>query len=287
MKKLISIILSLAISMSLAAPAYAVEADESVTAVDENRSEVLLEDGTTLVGEDLSNGDARFTIIENDEVISEAYLNRNLHQVTLVDYSNGEEEIETKQIPLQSEMMVQSIIPEEIISPNSFLKYGTITYNFYGGNAYVTGTRKLDVYCDYSYVPGVLYDVNGEYKNAAELAAYITGWLSIPVGIANPLAGIIIATFGQIVGGVGIIIPECELTCNKTSVTWKGVYTQDRSVYGTIAGTQYAVVGAVNKTYTQGTYLPQSSYYNRSTTLATGLYTATFGQDIVEIVSWG
>ena len=70
-------------------------------------------------------------------------------------------------------------------------------------------------------------------------------------------------------------------------MTWKGVYANASDVYGTFTGTQYVVVGDTNKTYKQGDYWPQSSYSNRNTSFATHLYTAVFGQDIVEIVSWG
>ena len=74
MKKLLSVILCLSLLVALCIPAMA--ADSRTNA--EASSRITLSNNTTLVSEDLPNGDARFTILGEDGcVLSESYLQRS------------------------------------------------------------------------------------------------------------------------------------------------------------------------------------------------------------------
>lgn len=87
-KRLITLLLTLSLLCALAVPAFA-----------ENRNEVINADETiftsvagltqTLRGEDFGNGDACFFLIENQEIVYTAYVDRAAGEITTTDYTEA------------------------------------------------------------------------------------------------------------------------------------------------------------------------------------------------------
>ena len=150
MKKLFSVILCLSLLVALCIPAMAADSRTNVEA----SSRITLSNNTTLVSEDLPNGDARFTILGEDGcVLSESYLQRS---EGLIHYeSKLTDSFETRRIPTQTnDMHLQRSVSRGAANsyiPSDFTYRGSITYNFYGWTDHVIGTRILNVYYDYNY----------------------------------------------------------------------------------------------------------------------------------------
>ena len=282
MKKMVSILLVLCLSVSLLLPVGAVNNEQVEVIQDNEVSEIQFEDGSIVKAEELLDGTAKFTEMKDGKVIAEAVLDRERNVIIDTTYQGNSKE--TEYIDIQGQKAVGSLSSAR--AAGSYQRCGAITYNFYGGNDHVTGTRKLDVYNMRSYVAGTKYNVTGSFKSKASFISYIAGILAVPVGVANPLAGSILNKLSIVVGTAGFVVPNHWVKCDKTTMTWKGVLSDARDVYGTFTGTQYAVTGETNKTYVTGDFWSQVSYASRSKSFATHLYNKVMGQDIVEIVKW-
>lgn len=282
MRKLCSLILTIALLFSLSVPALA---SSSVPEIPDSTSSMQLSDGSYLISEDLANGDAKFSIIKNGEIIAQSYLNRISACITSTDTRLSTEE------PVQNVSTANSNISSPARAktiPSKFTKRGTITYNYFGGMTYVVGTRSLNIYYDYQYHPGSRYNVNGVYQNIASFASVLASILALPSSIASSVAAKILTSLSISTGAVSLIIPNHYVRCNETEITWLSQIADITDMYATFTGHKFVVTeeGYPSKTYYTGNYWPLSSYTNHNSNFAVKLYWTVLGQDTLEIVSW-
>lgn len=286
MKKLVCLFLSIVLCFSFSFSASATDYNNPQTDNDSNASFVL-EDGTTFSGEDLPNGDARFTLKnENTGLYRESYLNRATGIVTTTDKTTN------------SVLQALSVTPQVALSASplhtnrsansNYVYKGTITYNFYGNTSSVVGTRALDVYYDYNYESGSRFNVNGQYQDITSFASYLCGVLAIPAAVASPAAAAIFSTLGLAISQINVIIDDHYVRCSETQITWKAEVSDATDVYETFTGSKFVLTqeGYSNKTYYEGDFWPLSSYTNHDTDFAVHLYWGVLWQDVLEIVSW-
>lgn len=275
-KKFLSLLLALAMCLSLSVPAWA-NTNEVLSEKSTDNS-ILLSDGSVLIAEDLPNGDARFTIIKNEKIVAESYANRAQGTITSLD-SRVSSDVHV--LNAQSNRSITSI-------PSGYTYRGKITYNFYGGMSYVVGTRSLNVYYDHNFYENSRYNVNGVYQGIASLASYITMILSLPATVAASAAAGILSVLGIATGTLSIVIPDHYVRCYETEITWLAQISDVPDIYNTVTGSMFVFTqeGYESKTYYSGDYWPLSSYSNHDQNFAVKLYWTVLGQDILEIVSW-
>lgn len=285
MRKLCSFLLVLSLLLSLPVTAFATYceiADES--------NIIELSDGSYLVSEDLPNGDAKFSIISNGDIIAESYLSRSTASITSADTRLSDEtQVQTVMVSVpQPNITKNSSTNSSGLIPSGFTMRGTITYNFFGGTYYVVGTRSLNVYYDYNFYYGSRYNVNGVYQNIAGFASFLAGALTLPAAIAASVAADILASLGIATGLTALIIPDHYVRCNETEITWLSQIADIPDMYATFTGSQFVITeeGYSSEIYHSGNYWPLSSYANHDSDFAVKLYWEVLGQDILEIVSW-
>lgn len=284
MRKLCSLILTIALLFSLSVPAFA---SSYVPEIQDSTNSMQLSDGSYLISEDLANGDAKFSIIKNGEIIAESYLNRSSAYITSTDTRlSAEKQVHNVNVAVANSNVTSPARAETI--PSGFTKRGTITYNFFGGMTYVVGTRSLNIYYDYNYYTGSRYNVNGVYQNIAGLASFLASILVLPASIASSVAAKILTSLGISTGAASLIIPDHYVRCNETEITWLSQIADITDMYATFTGSKFVVTeeGYSSKTYQTGNYWPLSSYTNHDSNFAVKLYWEVLGQDTLEIVSW-
>lgn len=287
MKKLLSVILCLSLLVALCIPAMA--ADSRTNA--EASSRITLSNNTTLVSEDLPNGDARFTILGEDGcVLSESYLQRS---EGLIHYeSKLTDSFETRRIPTQTNgMHLQRSVSRGAANsyiPSDFTYRGSITYNFYGWTDHVIGTRILNVYYDCNYHTGSRYNVNGVYQDITTFASFLASILALPSAIASSFAKTIMGRFAFATGAISFAIPDHYVRAYETEITWLAQISDYPDVYATFTGSKFDLTeeGYAGQTHYSGDFCPLSYYKDHNTDFAVKLYTAAVGQDVIEIVSW-
>lgn len=231
MKKLISIILSISMILTMSVPAFAASQDTKI--------QVSLVDGplfaadyvgVQVVGEiieevpnsnvsyvyhDLSNGDSISYMIQDNEVVYKAYVNAQEHVLTEYTYSDSKIMSTTTEV-------VRVAKPEVAATAAvTFIDAGQIKFRTPIQHLGTILTKYLN--CSYrsEFDPTSAYNVAREAANKAAYASFLATLIGIPVGIASTLAGVIMGLFGLGAGVVGFIIPEHILYATKTTMYWK------------------------------------------------------------------
>lgn len=130
-KRFVSLLVVVALMVCLSAPAFASEAFEAEVVV--SRSEMVLEEREdyvlSVVGEDLSNGNVRFSMVENGQVISSSYVDRSTEKIIYTKHENGLEVFcEEKEARVISHELVASSVAR---ASNNFISVGRVGYNHY------------------------------------------------------------------------------------------------------------------------------------------------------------
>lgn len=286
MKKLVCLFLSMILCFSFSFSAAATYYDNT-QATNKGNNAFVLADGTVFSGEDLPNGDARFTLKNSKTGLHrESYLNRTTGVVTTTDKATNSV---LQVFSATPQISLSSATSNANRSANSNYVYkGTITYNFYGNTASVVGTRALDVYYDYNYEPGSRFNVNGQFQDITSFASYLCGVFSVSTIVAAPFASAIFTVLGFGISQVNVLIENHYVRCSETQITWKAEVSDAPDVYETFTGSKFVLTqeGYGNEICYEGDFWPLTSYNNHDTDFAVHLYWGVLWQDVLEIVSW-
>lgn len=295
--KFLAVFVALSLSLSLVSPALAVYSREGNGVYTLNTTEQVLEEHgdykLILRAEDLSNGDARFSMVENGQMISCSYVNRSEGVVIYTQYENGMKVFSDitdfpKAAHSQSGQLVTASSQSHTAasSKSNFTLVGSVGYNHY-----IQGMNSGVNYISWAYYTNVSpessCDLNGRYRDLAEFAAVIASGL----GVLASFGGIEIARW--VLRALGIysligpfIIPSRDVSCVRTEVIWRA---SSFIKYRDIQGWRCVVThddGKQQIVY-EGDYYPTNAIANHNSSLALAPYPHLYtGSDRYEIASW-
>lgn len=252
-----------------------------------------------LRAEDLSNGDARFSMVENGQIISCSYVNRSEESIIYTQYENGTEVFsETKafqhmitdpstQSHMEGSASLHAAVPVDPIGGgSSYVTVGKVGYNHY-----VQGMVMCTNYITWAYhthiSPVSTCDLNGYYRDLVDFAASVLGGLGLlttsgALQVANTILGIL-----GITGSVGaFFIPPNRVESVETRVIWRATVGRSVQYYD---GSRHVVTHAngQTQTVTEGDYYPITAIANHNYSLALAPYMYFFpGSDNREVISW-
>ena len=279
----LSIVLVLSLFFLHSSTVFAASLQQKTTAVALSTSELVLSEENNHVvsirGEDLSNGDSRFYLLRDNEIVSESYVDRANSQIIYKKYENN--------VAVTHD--VRSYSPPVAVSPMAsagYVSVGAVRYNHY-----VQGTFMCVNTINWSYSvdtnPYSHCDLNGSYRDLAEFAAAVCGFL----GLFTAAAGIAIAnkvfTILGLAGGAGaFLIPPYMVDCKRTEVNWKATRGTKTKVY---QGARCVVThpSKENQVVIEGDYYPTTAIADHNDSLALAPYSYLCpGADMYEVESW-
>lgn len=299
-KKFLAILITLSLSLSLISPALASYSQERDCAYSINTTEQVLAEHENYVlilrAEDLSNGDARFSMVENGQIISCSYVNRSEESIIYTQYENGTEVFsEEKNVPTATQSESDPLQTEHNIFPQSHIAAASgsnfTTVGSVGYNHYIQGTNSGVNYISWAYYTNVspqsTCDLNGRYRDLANFAAIIASGLGVLASFgAIEIARWVIKAL-NISALIGpIIIPAYKVDCIRTEVVWRA---SSFIKYKDIQGWRCVVTHPdhAQQIVYEGDYYPTTAIANHNSSLALAPYPHLYpGSDRYEIASW-
>lgn len=302
-KKFLAILITLSLSLSLISPALASHNQEENSVCSLNITEQILAEHENYVlslrAEDLSNGDARFSMIENGQIVSCSYVNRAEGKILYTQYKNGVEILTKEKIiphilQAQTEQLqpTDDIFPNYIISRKPIDESGFVYVGKVGYAHYVQGMIMCTNYINWAYctidIPISSCNLNGFYQDLANFAALIAGLLGVAASFKIiEIADYAVKALGIVSVTSPFVIPDYPVSCFKTEVTWRAYLTNGSGTLYT--GSRCTVTHPDHKGQTVyvDDYYPITAIANHNYSLALAPYTRFFpGSDNYEIVSW-
>lgn len=281
-------------------PVFAITLSNSETVVDS--CEVVLEEHNGYVlsirGKDLSNGDARFSLIENGQLISCSYVDRSAEMIIYTNYQNGveisreEKVIEKRMQPdsayaqMGGDASVDAVVPPDIPPGGGYVYVGKVGYNHY-----VQGMNTGINYIEWSYStntnPTSVCDLNGQYRDIVDFSATILGLLGLLTSSGSlEIVTTVLSVLG-IAGSVGeFLVPEYIVSCTRTEVVWRAFTKNQEKRY---QGFRCVVThpDKSGQVVYEGNYYPTTAIANHNFSLALDPYMNFYpGSDYYEIASW-
>lgn len=293
-KRLISCFLIFTVFMTTQSMAFAISENEKTISHTEdvvNITEVTLsntEEGRVVLrGVDYSNGDACFFIIEDEQIISSSYVDRDEMTTTYVDYKAKIINQDSYEDDLANvTYTMPNIQPVATSGYTSAGKVGYLLYRTTQGETFKYGPSYLNIeYLKETF--NTRYDVNGKYKDKAALAARIASLMALSAGIAVPLAVQILNELGILEAATNFIIGTKYVKATQTVMTWraKGGTSSQK-----IEGSKYVFKmdgSSIHTDYT-GNYYGPNSISNKNKALAIKLAKKYLpGYSKYEIYKWG
>lgn len=301
--KLLAIIIALSLSLSLVSPALAANNHAANGAYPVNTNEIVVEEreNYTLIlrGEDMSNGDSRFSMVENGQVISCSYINHSEGTIIYTQYENGMEvysdeqtvrhisHTQSAQFQPADGNSLHNVVPIDPIG-------GGATYTLVGrvGYAhYVQGMLMCINYINWAYyaqtIPISTCDLNGYYRDLTDFAVSIMGFLGlISTNGALEIANAAMTVLGLSGSAGGFFFPEYRVQSVESKVIWRASAGTSYQYYD---GSRHVVTHPNGQTQVviEGDYYPTNAIANHNSSLAFAPYISFYpGSERQEIVSW-
>lgn len=282
--RFLSVFLLLSIFLTSTSFAQCLPNSNVITSVSTN--EVVLSDNDghviSVLGEDLSNGDSRFFLLEDGEVISTSYVDRANLKIIWTKYQNGavaKSNTRAYTPNVQSGLMTTS-------NTSDFTNVGTVRYRHY-----VQGMLMTINSINWAYHTNTSFNstcnLNGYYQDIIDFAAAVIG-LGAAVSTSGALT--IVSSVLSILGTTGSVgeffIPDYDISCTRYEVVWRAtVGSKDRLYRG-----YRCVVNHPNgkeQIVIEGDYYPTTAIADHNSALAFAPYSYFFpGSDRYEIESW-
>ena len=271
-----SLLLAVVMTLGLAVPAWASEQEEIL---ETNRMILLNENNQKLeiYSEDYINGDAKVCLIQNNNVIYEAYLDRSKNQVTNKDFQ-------------ANEMNTIYYTPATTLETKAggistgFIKQGRITYNYYI-QGMVAGQKYLDVAYNKITNPYATYNLAGKYKNTVDVIMFFVGTYGLITKSATAIVASVMEILDLTMGATDFVIPAFDVDATKITMEWKGSVGNKQIVKITGMKYEFDLSGKKHVEY-ERMYHGEDSYKNHDKSLANDLYISAWGSDQHDIVSW-
>lgn len=281
-KRVLSLLLALAMCLSLSVPAWAViPPEDAIHVADEYVESVIHIGNTSMIARDYNNGDVEFLHRENGTVLYSTYVDRENSVLRSYKYTYGKAVL-TK----TTSFSPPTIAPSGIVT--NYGHIGTIGYQYYV-QGYVAGTNNVALSCSSTVYTEQRMPLNGSHDDWTDLAGGIASALGLPGYITNKVVQWVVGLLGLVLSAKPLVITNTiPLRCTETALHWE---TSCGTAEGFLYGSRFdCIYNGSNMTETEDTYWPVSSFSNRNIQFARAVQNCTpayWGTDgIVNIVSW-
>ena len=283
--KLLSLMLVLALCFSLSSTALAlnipVTMEPTVTASTDTIVEETAGGSITIRSEDLSNGDARISMLKDGKVVSSTCVDRSASQVLWQKYED--DHIVEQEVKVVEEPACDLTIEPQAIQ---WFMVGDVQYNHYVEDVLGAITKITWSYRTESN-PSVSYNIRGRYEDITVLAGvqltiFTLGSATTAMGIALH----IIKVMGATADAIDLMLPDYYVSARQYTVIWRAY---GASKYKYYEGHRYTITheGYGNQTFQEGDYFPTTAIADHNTYLALKPYNYFFsGYNRVTIRSW-
>ncbi len=274
MKKVISLLLVVVMTLTLAAPAYAAE-NTSYTADDENV--IYLDDNSTLESATMPNGDVYFWQYVDGQLLEEAFLAHGSSEVVSTRYENGEKEVKVLNVNECLEVHVQN---NYAVAANSLTTLGRIVFE----DSYGEHTARVQYSSEF--VGTTTYTIQSGVYTVVQLAGILVGGLSISRLAAEAVAAKIFSWLGFGLTVTGTFLGNETYSAELTNYTY--LLTDIASGYqNRLYSEKYKIVDVYytrnTETYWEG-FNPLTCW--RDYSFATEVYWHLYGDAVWSLVRW-
>lgn len=280
--KFLSVLLVLAMCFSLSSPAFALSLPITAepTVIASNELILSEQDGhiISILGEDLSNGNARFSLLEDGEVVSVSCVDWLSCEITWTKYQNN----------VATSCEITSFNPP---AQTNTVTAGYVNVGQVGYYHYVQGMIMCTNYINWSYStntnPNSVCDLNGFYRDVTNFAATIMGIFGyFSTAGALEIANAVLAVLGLSGSPGDFLVPEYLVSCKRTEVVWRA-YTASKEKLYQGYWCQVTHPNGTKQNIYEGNYYPTTAISSHNSTLALAPYTYFYpGSDMYEIASW-
>lgn len=285
MKKVISLICTMAITLSLTSPiALAYNADvESAEILNEYQQQVS--DTITYHYIDYLNGDAEIVEIHSGETVRSVFVNRQTNTITKTNFSNGD--VFSQEVQHYTPLAWE-VDTSEINTYFTWTPVGDVVYNYYSYSGTLLGTHTVDYKYRRSTDQTAVYDLNGEFESLVDLTAFLVGLFSFPNMIASEVAQWATALFGTVVGGTIFFPISVPLQAIRRDVTWSFTDEENSDTYALLTGTEYEITddNYNGEIFDDGAYYDPLLFNYRDVQFATTVHEYLYGSDRIEVLRW-
>lgn len=284
--KTVAIILTLAICLSLSSYALASSplTEEPLTTATYSEKTWLVSGNRSLSisGEDLENGDQRFTQTIDGIVTSVLYFDRSELQIIRTDYENH--------CVINQE--ITNVAPPPVAHSTNATTTRTVNVGDVRYNHYVQGYLGAITRINWSYTeivtPEVEYNLHGQYQDRVDMLATL---ISV---ITMFSASSIIKIIDLVLGAAGLggstgefFIDDYIVICKEQEVIWRASASNKTRTYeGVLYTAVHETVGQTQSSK-EGQYYPTTAIADHNTILALKPYNYFFsGHNSVSIHSW-
>ena len=260
--------------------------DSSAVRVETQKIELDRELNAWMIINIYSNATSDFFLIQDNEVLTSAHLNKLSHEILETRYLRGKITSQSKisYTPLSSTPATRTV---ETRQNNNV---GTIGYRGYS-QGYAAGTVYLRM--GYLWESGTngSYTFVGNYDSIATMVALISGYFSMPESGAAPLINAFMSCLGLAATIVGIVFATA-VTVNNVDwfrYTWTGTNPHATSQKATIAGEKYQATFPDGTSWVdyKGSYYTVSNYTTRDVAFAEAFFWKVFNYyEDCDVVSW-
>ena len=182
--KLLSVILVFALCFALSSPALAMSIEPAPTVVSSTDTVLEKTGGSILVlhSEDLSNGDARISMLEGGEVVSSTYVDRSASQLIWEQYNANNVVMREVKIVSQA-VQLPNIEPQAM---TQWITVGEVRYNHYVQDALLAIPRITWSYRSEVNESGS-FNIGGRYRDITTVVAFLASLLFIPASAASAI----------------------------------------------------------------------------------------------------
>ena len=283
--KMLSILLVLAFSFGISSTALAssipISGESAVTVKTDTVLGKAADGVITLRSEDLSNGDARFSIIKNGETVSSTYVDRSTAQILWQGY-------EKNRAVKQETRYVEQVAQAPNIEPQAiqWVMVGDVRYNHYvqdvlGAITKITWSYRTEsnAYAE--------YNIRGRYQDITVLAGVLLTIFTLgSASTAMAIALHVIKVMGATADAVELMLPDYYVSAYQYTVIWRA---NGANKYKYYEGHRYTITheGYGNQTVQEGDYYPITAIEDHNTSLALKPYNYFFsGHNKVSVNSW-
>ena len=281
--KLLSVILVFALCFGLSSPALAMSIEPAPTAVSSTDTVLEKTRGSILVlrSEDLSNGDARISMLEGGEVVSSTYVDRSASQLIWEQYNANNVVMREVKIVSQA-VQLPNIEPQAM---TQWITVGDVRYNHYVQDALLAIPRITWSYRSEVNESGS-FNIGGRYRDITTVVAFLASLLFIPASAASAIFLQVLTNLDTAASTAEIVIDDYYVSAVEEYVEWRAYAANKYKYY---SGYKYIVTHEdfANQQFTEGQYYPTTAIADHNTSLALKPYDYFFsGHNRVEARSW-
>ena len=236
--------------------------------------------GDIVITRDYTDQKSELFVIKDDVISTYMYADLKNGTLSRTDYINGNVQTETQAISTPKE---QSVSTQGL---RDYSSLGRVRYKYANGSQY--SLCGANVQLASTTTNSGQYDLAGKYDDEVALAYLIVGLISIPLGVAHPIAAGIISGVATLTGYMYSIKSPYYISARTTTNNWKVTDTSSSKNYELIEGVKYVITEQHNAgdIYYEGDFWEKTAFTKKDESFAYYVYPLLFNYVIFDIYDW-